>query len=91
MAEILEALMLICFGASWPFSVIKSYRARSTKGKSLLFLLLIGSGYVIGLAGKILYKPGYVIIVYALNTCLVFADIALYFRNKRLEAAAERP
>lgn len=40
MAEILEVIMIVSFGASWPLNVIKSYKARTTKGKSLAFLLL---------------------------------------------------
>lgn len=85
MPEILEVLMMVCFGASWPFSVARSYRSRSTQGKSLLFLLLIGFGYLLGISGKLLFKPSYVIAVYLFNACMVFADIILYFRNKRYE------
>ena len=33
MNEIFESIMLICFGFSWPISVIKNYRARSAKEK----------------------------------------------------------
>ena len=46
MAELFEIIMIVCFGFSWPVNVIKSYRARTTKGKSLAFLLLISIGYV---------------------------------------------
>ena len=38
MAEILEVIMIVSFGASWPLNVIKSYKARTTKGKSLAFI-----------------------------------------------------
>ena len=38
MAEIAEVIMIVCFGASWPFNVIKSYKARTAKGKSPVFL-----------------------------------------------------
>ena len=41
MSEILEILMVVSFGASWPFNVMKSWKARTAKGKSLLFLCLI--------------------------------------------------
>ena len=84
MAEVFEAIMLICFGASWPVSVIKSWRARSNKGKSLLFLLLIDSGYIIGVAGKIFFHPSWVIGVYCCNIIFVTCDIVLYFRNAEL-------
>ena len=44
MPEIFEILMLVSFGASWPLNVIKSYKARTTKGKSIFFLILIEVG-----------------------------------------------
>ena len=53
MAEILEIVMIVSFGASWPMNVVKSYRARTAKGKSLGFLLLILFGYVAGIASKL--------------------------------------
>ena len=54
MAELFEIIMIVSFGFSWPMNVIKSYRARTTKGKSLAFLLLISIGYVFGIAGKLI-------------------------------------
>ena len=36
-----EFLMLCCFGFSWPFSIAKSLKSKSAKGKSLGFMLLI--------------------------------------------------
>ena len=50
--EICETLMIISFGASWPLNVIKSYKARTAKGKSLGFLCLILLGSVAGITGK---------------------------------------
>ena len=37
MPHYLEAAMLICFGASWPFAIIKTVRAKNPAGKSYLF------------------------------------------------------
>lgn len=88
MAEILEAVMLICFGASWPVSVMKSLKARSNKGKNLIFLFLIEAGYIIGITGKILFRPSWVIAIYSCNIFFVTSDIIMYFRNRRLEKAA---
>ena len=93
MSEILEIVMILCFGASWPFNVYKSYRARTAKGKSLLFLLLIELGYVAGIASKFLNpaymaafgEKWYVLFFYFLNFAMVGADVILYFRNKRLD------
>ncbi len=93
MSEILEITMILCFGASWPFNVYKSYRARTAKGKSLLFLLLIITGYVAGIASKFMNpvymaeigEKWYVLFFYVLNLIMVTADLVLYFRNKRLD------
>jgi hypothetical protein len=85
MANLFETTMLICFGISWPVSVYKSWVSRKTGGKSLFFLFLIEFGYLVGLTGKILFNPSYVIAVYILNILFVTTDIALYFRNRAIE------
>ncbi|MBE6554234.1 MAG: hypothetical protein E7666_07830 [Ruminococcaceae bacterium] len=93
MSEILEILMIVSFGASWPFNVIKSWRARTTKGKSLLFLCLILFGYIAGIASKLLNEAymasfaskWYVLFFYVLNFVMVGADLVLYIRNRRLD------
>ena len=54
MAELLEVIMIVSFGASWPLNVIKSYKARTTKGKSLAFLCLIFFGYIAGIISKLI-------------------------------------
>jgi len=91
MAELFEIIMIVCFGFSWPMNVIKSYRARTTKGKSLAFLLLISTGYVFGIIGKIIgggFK-WYVMFFYVLNLCMVLTDVGMYIRNYRLDKQAE--
>ena len=83
--------MLLCFGFSWPLSAIKSYRARTTKGKSLPFLVLILLGYVAGITSKLLNPNGFkwdVMFFYVLNFCFVSIDFSLYFRNLRLDRQA---
>ena len=40
-AKVLEAVMIVLFGISWPFNLAKSIRSKTTNGKSLLFLVLI--------------------------------------------------
>ncbi len=98
MAEILEIAMVLCFGASWPFNVYKSYKARTAKGKSLLFLLLIEVGYVAGIASKFMNpaymaafgEKWYVLFFYFLNFAMVGADLVLYVRNKRLDRITEQ-
>ena len=94
MAEFLEILMIVSFGASWPLNVIKSYKARTTKGKSLAFLILIFAGYIAGIASKFvnpvymasISEKWYVLFFYFLNLTMVGIDLILYFRNKRLDA-----
>lgn len=81
--SIFEIVMLICFGASWPFAVIKTYKSKNVEGKSILFLSLILLGYIFGIIHKIIYSPDIVIWLYVLNGVLVLADIALYFHYKR--------
>lgn len=84
-AQVLEAIMVIAFGVSWPVSIIKAYRSKSTKGKSLLFLLLIDFGYICGIVGKIVGENiTWVFVLYILNLVMVSWDIVLYLihRNK---------
>jgi hypothetical protein len=83
--SIYEIIMLLCFGFAWPFSIVKSYRSQSTKGKSLLFLVALQIGYVSGILHKYFYKRDLVMILYLINLIMVSIDVALYFRNRRLE------
>jgi hypothetical protein len=93
MAELLEILMIVSFGASWPLNVIKSYKTRTTKGKSLAFLLLIFFGYIAGITSKLVNESymasfsskWYVLFFYVLNFIMVGADIILYARNYKLD------
>jgi uncharacterized membrane protein len=90
MAELLEAAMVICFGVSWPMSIIKSYRSRTSKGKSLLFIACIMFGYFCGILSKLLSGTlTYVFGFYALNLIMVGIDCGLYIRNARLDQARE--
>jgi len=36
--------MLICFGAAWPFSIVRSRKARTTAEKSWIFLWIVLAG-----------------------------------------------
>lgn len=93
MAEFLEVVMIVSFGASWPMNVIKSYKARTAKGKSLAFLLLIFFGYIAGIASKLINEnymnqfstKWYVLFFYCLNIIMVGADLVLYFRNRKID------
>ena len=93
MADILEILMVVSFGASWPLNVMKSYKARTTKGKSIAFLLLIFFGYIAGITSKLVNDAymadfaakWYVLFFYVLNLLMVGTDICLYIRNYKLD------
>jgi len=93
MAEILEIIMIVSFGASWPMNVVKSYKARTTKGKSLAFLCLIWLGYIAGIASKLVNdaymasigEKWYVLFFYILNFIMISADMVIYARNYRLD------
>ena len=80
-----ELFMIVCFGLSWPFNVAKSIRSRSTKGKSLVFLLAIFAGYIFGIINKLLTNPNYVLYAYVFNLIVVGMDLALYFINRQRE------
>ena len=93
MSEIFEIIMILSFGASWPINVMKSYKARTTKGKSLGFLLLIFFGYIMGILSKLLNtaymadfaSKWYVLFFYVLNLLMVGMDLMIYVRNYRLD------
>lgn len=98
MAEFLEVVMIVSFGASWPLNVIKSYKARTTKGKSLPFLCLILFGYIAGIASKLMNEAymmsiqskWYVLFFYILNFIMVGADLCIYIRNYRIDKNSEK-
>lgn len=88
--SIFEAMMLVCFGLSWPMNILKSWRTRSAVGKSLAFLLIIEVGYICGMLNKVLVKFDWVFFLYVLNFCMVGTDVILYFRNRRLDRLRAR-
>ena len=47
MTDLLEAVMIICFGISWPLNIVKAWKARTAKGTSVLFYVCIFVGYII--------------------------------------------
>jgi hypothetical protein len=86
--SIFEIIMLLCFGFAWPFSIYKSYKSRSTKGKSLMFLYVVLAGYIAGVLHKTFYHMDGVIIFYIINLSLVIADTILFYRNLWIEKKA---
>ena len=101
-ADLFEALMILCFGLSWPISIRKSWVSRTAKGKSLFFEIFLLIGYIFGIARKaiifsqsmaagaqesFLFYLGW--FFYVLNFVEISIDVALYFRNVKLDKARE--
>lgn len=82
--SVFEAIMILCFGVAWPFSIYKSYTSRQVAGKSILFLFTVFIGYVSGVIHKITHGFDWVTYLYMLNGTMIFIDIILYYRNKKL-------
>lgn len=92
---IFEVAMILLFGLSWPFNVIKSLRSRTAKGKSLMFLLIIFAGYICGIISKLVLAEWgdfftiwihYLLFsFYCINLIMVGTDIMLYLRNRKLD------
>ena len=86
MGSILETVMLVCFGFSWPLNVIKAYKAKTAKGTSLPFIMLIIIGYIAGISAKLITgQINYVLIAYILNLAIVSLNVIVYFRNVSLD------
>ena len=97
--DLLEALMILCFGLSWPISIRKSWISRTAKGKSLFFEVFLLIGYIFGIVRKIILfangsGEGWIFLLgwffYVLNFVEISIDVALYFRNKKLDAIADK-
>lgn len=90
MAEILEMLMVVSFGLSWPISIFKSLKSKTAAGKSPLFIALIVFGYIAGIISKIIsHKITYVFVFYCINLLMTSFDLCLnlYLRNKEKKEA----
>lgn len=77
-----EAGMLVCFGASWPCAVYKTYTAKTCKGKSFLFMWLIFFGYISGMVHRVWWDYNPIVWLYVFNGMLVLTDLALSYRYR---------
>lgn len=84
LAQLLEAAMMVCFGISWPISIIKTVRVKNPSGKSLIFTCLVITGYLCGVGYKLIGRPDWVIVFYLLNASFAATDLALclYYNSK---------
>lgn len=78
-----EVVMLLCFGASWPFALHKTWKTKNVSGKSVVFLSLIVIGYAAGVVHKLMHLPDPVVWLYVLNGIMVSAELCLWFRYHR--------
>lgn len=84
MTSVLEAMMLVCFGFSWPINLIKNIKAKTAKSMSLKFIILIILGYVAGILAKIIsHNINYVLVIYFLNLAIVSVNVVVYFINAK--------
>lgn len=91
MAEALEAIMLICFGLSWPMNAYKNFKARTAAGTSWQFILLITLGYFAGIAAKFVSGTiNWVLAVYLINVVCIAANWVVYFRNRAIDRERDR-
>lgn len=103
LAGIMETLMVVCFGISWPLNIVKAWKARTAQGTSLLFYSFIWIGYVFAFIGKFVMIANnapapwyetvkwYVMFFYVVNIIMVTAGIAIYFRNKIIDSRSAAP
>jgi hypothetical protein len=98
LTDLFEALTIFCFGLSWPISIRKSLISRTAKGKSLFFEVFLLIGYAIGIVRKIIQvtamgSAGFIFYLsfffYILNFIEISIDVALYFRNSKLDKERE--
>lgn len=88
LAQILEAMMLVTFGLSWPINAYKNYTAATAAGTSWQFIGLITVGYIVGIMAKFVSgQVNWVLVVYFLNLVCLSVNWAVYFRNVRLDRA----
>jgi len=83
----LEAMMMICFGVSWPVAIAKTLRTKNVAGMSLFFLVVVEAGYFAGILSKLLGRLDWVVALYFMNFAFVGFEIILYLRySKRAQA-----
>ena len=97
--DFFEALTIFCFGLSWPISIRKSLISKTAQGKSLFFEVFLLLGYGIGIARKIIQvaalgSSGFIFFLsfffYVVNFVEITIDVALYFRNAKLDKLRTR-
>jgi hypothetical protein len=85
--QFFEALMILCFGVSWPAEIWKTWTTKTVKGISALFLWFVFAGYLSGILFKYTsvaaggsLSP--VTALYILNTSMVGIELVLFYRYR---------
>jgi hypothetical protein len=80
-SEALEFGMLFAFGFSWPFAILRTWRAKRVDGKSPVFMVMVMAGYCCGIAAHLVEGSKlWLCWVYLLDMSLVATDLILYLR-----------
>jgi hypothetical protein len=66
-------------------SILRSYKAKTAKGRSLGFLVIVEAGFAVGILQKIYFSYDLSVCLYALNIALVLIDIVVWRRNRKLD------
>ena len=94
--NLFESIMLVCFGSAWPISIYRSFVSKKTAGKSLLFLIVLQTGYIAGILFKVTefiensktnanLPMSINLYLYILNLIMITIDVFLYLRNRKIE------
>jgi hypothetical protein len=88
---VFEMLMLLCFGASWPFSIYRIWKVKQCLGKSLVFVVVVLVGYCSGIVWRSVFEYNWRVFLYALNATMVSVDLALSLKYHRAHRHAAAP
>ncbi|MEA1927020.1 MAG: hypothetical protein U9N73_02345 [Candidatus Auribacterota bacterium] len=80
--DIFEGIMLVCFGCAWPISIYKTWKTKTSRGKSLIFLSVILIGYISGMLFELFGDLNFVIYLYIINMLMVITDLVLSIKYR---------
>ena len=80
--DIFEGIMLVCFGCAWPLSIYKTWKTKTSRGKSLFFLTVILIGYISGILFEFYGDLNFVIYLYLINILMVVTDLVLSIKYR---------
>ena len=88
LSQILEFAMLFAFGFSWPFAIVRTYRAKRVDGKSPAFMIIVLVGYACGIAAPLVEGTKlWLCWIYLVDMALVSTDLTLYFHYSKRRGA----